>query len=67
MNLIKQKLYGVVFLLISILTVIFATHCGEDCGFALIIGIPMGLALMFTKENLLTETESNIEEEEEEL
>lgn len=62
MNLIKQKLLGVTFLLLSILTVIFASHCGEDCGFALIIGIPMSLVLMFSKEHLLT---SDIEEEEE--
>ena len=62
MNLIRQKLLGIVFLLVSILTIIFASYCGEDCGFALIIGIPMSLVLMFSKEHLLT---SDIEEEEE--
>lgn len=62
MKLMKQKLYGITLILLSIIIILFANYCEEDCGWAVIIGIPLGVWLIFSRKSLLT---SDIEDDEE--
>lgn len=57
---IKQKLLGIAVILLSTFAILLSIRWEEDCGFAVVIGIPIGLLLILSKKKLLT---SDIDDE----